>query len=136
MRRGALRDDAVGRQLAGFEQRHDLVVIGQLLRIHRLDDAGRKDLLGDPVFDVGDVVAVGLRHGALGGGVGIGRRHLQRDAEVFLALIGDGVEVRDAGAELAQRDRVLRPDGRKAGDGARTDGDADCGGAGLQERAA
>ena len=67
--------------------------------------AGREHLLADPVFDVGDVVAVRLGHGALGGGVGIGRRHLERDAEVGLALVGDGVEVRHAGAELAQRDR-------------------------------
>jgi hypothetical protein len=91
------------------EERHDLVVIGELGDIQRLHHAGREHLLHDPVFDVGDVVAVRLGDGALRRRVGIERRHLERDAEVFLALLGDGVQVRNAGAELPKRDRVLRP---------------------------
>ena len=62
VRRGALRDDAVRRQLAGDEQRHDLVEVFELLGVHRLQHAAREHLLADPVFDVGDVVAVRLRH--------------------------------------------------------------------------
>lgn len=52
-----------------------------------------EDLLGDPVFDIGNVIGVRLGHGALGGGVGIRCRHFQRDAEVGLAFFGDGIDV-------------------------------------------
>src|SRR5262249_40455805 len=59
-------------------------------------------------------------------------RHLQRDAEVGFALLGDLVDVRHAGAELAQDDVlvVLRPDGR------RTHYAADGGDAGALEQPA
>ena len=77
-----------------------------------------KHLLDGEVFDVGDVVGVRLGHRALRHRVGVERGHLQGEAEVLLHLLGDGVEVRHAGAELAQRDvlDVLRPDGREPGD--------------------
>ena len=132
----ALRHDAVRLQLAVFEQRHDLVVIFQLLDFHRLDDAGRIDLLQDPVFDIGDIVGIRLGDGALGGGIRIRRRHFERDAEIGLALFGNGVEVRHTGAELADGDRVLRPDGREAGDKAGADRRTRGGSARLQEAAA
>jgi len=72
----------------------------------------------------------------LRGGVGIGRRHLQRDAEICLALLGDGIEVRHASAELAQRDVRLRPDGREARDGAGAGGKADRRRTRFEQRAA
>ena len=136
MRRGALGDHAFRGQFAGFEDADDLVVVLDLRRIHRLQVAGRPDLLADPVFDVGDIVGHRLGDGALGCGIRIRRRHLERDAEVGLALFGNGIEVRHARAELAQRDRVLRPDRREAGDRARTGSEAGSGRCGLQECAA
>ncbi len=136
MRRRALGDHAVRLQLAVLEQRHDLVVIFQLLHIHRLDDAGRIDLLEDPVFDVGNVVGVRLRDGALGSCIRVGCGHLERDAEIRLALFGNRIEVRNAGTELADRDRVLRPDGREAGNGPRTGSKTGSGRCGLEQRAA
>ncbi|MNT03092.1 hypothetical protein D3C72_1376120 [compost metagenome] len=136
MRGRALRHDAVRLQLAVFEQRHDLVVIFELLDFHRLDDAGGIDLLQDPVFDIGDIVGVRLGDGALGGRIRIRRRHLERDAEIGLALFGNGVEVRHTRAELADGNGVLRPDGREAGDEAGADCGARGGSARLQEAAA
>ncbi len=69
VRRRALGDNRIRRQLAGDEERRDLVEILELGGVHRLHDARREHLLADPVFDVGDVVAVGLCHGALRGRV-------------------------------------------------------------------
>ena len=51
-----------------------------------------KTFLHHPVLDVADVERIRLRHHALHDGVGIERRHLQGDAEVGLALLGDLVE--------------------------------------------
>ncbi len=128
VRGGTLGHDAIGRQLAVFKQRNDLVVIFQLLDFHRLNDTRRVDLLQDPVFDIGDIVGVRLGHGALRGRIRIRRRHLQCDTEISLALFGNRIEVRNTRAELADRDRVLRPYGRETGDKARADGRACCGG--------
>jgi hypothetical protein len=58
VRRGALRNDAVRRQLAVLEERNAGIVLGELGHIHRLDHARRIDLLQNPILDVGDVVAV------------------------------------------------------------------------------
>ena len=125
-RRRTLGDDAVGLQLAGGEDRHDLVEQLDLLDVHRLQRVGAEDLLDHPVFDVADIEGVRLRHDALHDRVGIERRHLERDAEVGLALLRDLVDRRYAGAALAQHDVlvVLRPDHREAGDGAAADGRA------------
>ena len=134
VRRRALRDAGLRGQLARDEERDDLVEVLDLADVHRLHDAGREDLLADPVLDVGDVVGPGLGDRALGDRVAVQRRHLEGEAQVLLHLLGDRVEVGHAGAELAQRHvlDVLRPDRRETGDGAAADGQAGRRGGPLQ----
>ncbi len=123
VRRGALGDLRGRRQLAGDEDRHDLVVVGDLPGIHRLQHAGGEHLLAQEILDVGDVVGFRLGHRLLRHRVGVERGHLQGEAEVLLHLLGDGVQVGYAGAELAQRHvlDLLRPDGGEPADGAAAD---------------
>ena len=136
--RRALADRCRRCHLAVLEERHDLVVVADLLDIERLQAAGREHLLHREVFDVGHVVAVRLGDGADRGGIRIHRCHRDGDAGIGLALRCDVIEVRHAGAELAQRDvlDVLRPDGGEAGDGARTNGGTGKSGRAFQKPAA
>src|SRR5918994_2831218 len=138
VRRRALGDHRIWLELAGGEDRHDLVEVLDLLDVHRLQRVRREDLLAHPVFDIADVERVGLRDDALHDGVGIERRHLQGDAQVGLALLGDLVDRRHAGAALAQGDVLvfLRPDHGEAGDGAAAHGRAGNACRALQDTAA
>ena len=80
-------------------------------------------LLKREVFDIGNIEALWLRYDTLRGGVGVQRCHLERDAKVLFGLLSNIIDVGYAGPELAQGYifDVLRPNHRKAGDGATAD---------------
>jgi hypothetical protein len=110
-----LCDHRLRRQLAVAEDAGNLVVIGDLGCIHRLQVANRPDLLADPIFDICNVEAVGLGCCALGHCIAVQSGHFQGEAQVFLHLLRHFIEVRHPGAELAQGHilDLLCPDHRR-----------------------
>jgi hypothetical protein len=90
------------------EQRGDLVGVLDRLVSMPLQVAGGHDLLQREVFGVDQVEAVRRGDGALGHVVGGDGHVLDLDAGVFLELLGNGLVLVHRGAQVAQRDLLLR----------------------------
>ena len=89
----ALCDRTCRCQKTAAEGTGDLVVIGDLGRVHCLHVASGPDLFTDEVLDVCNVKAVGLCSCALCHAVRVKCSHFKRKAKVFLHFVGDIIKV-------------------------------------------
>ena len=127
---GAVIEDALG------EDRHDLVVIGDLLLVDRLEVPRRPQDRDVRRTVAEDLPGVGLGRAAGEQRVAVERVHLDLEGQLRIDLVLEHLVVVGRVADLADDDilDVLRPDRREAGDRAAADREAGRRGRAFQNR--